>query len=60
MLPAALHDTLLLLAGVGVLVMFLGTASAWLVTAHDFPGRRIFEWALLLPMAVKTVLRRDG
>ena len=29
-----------------------GTATAWLVTAHDFPGRRFFEWALILPLAV--------
>lgn len=55
-LPPALHDTLLLLAGVGVLVIALGTGSAWLVTAYDFRGRRIFEWALLLPLAVPTYI----
>ena len=55
-LPPALHDTLLLLAGVGVMVIALGTCSAWLVTAYDFPGRRIFEWALLLPLAVPTYI----
>lgn len=55
-LPPALHDTLLLLAAVGVLVIALGTGSAWLVTAYDFPGRRVFEWALLLPLAVPTYI----
>jgi iron(III) transport system permease protein len=55
-LPAALKDTLLLLLGTGVLVVALGTGSAWLVTAYDFRGRRIFEWALLLPLAVPTYI----
>jgi iron(III) transport system permease protein len=55
-LPPALRDTLLLLLGVGVLVIALGTGSAWLVTAFDFRGRRIFEWALLLPLAVPTYI----
>lgn len=55
-LPPALRDTLLLLAGVGVLVIALGTGSAWLVTAFDFPARRLFEWALLLPLAVPTYI----
>src|SRR5690606_27415803 len=30
--------------------------SAWLVTAYDFRGRRVFEWALLLPLAVPTYI----
>jgi iron(III) transport system permease protein len=34
----------------------LGTGSAWLVTAFDFRGRRLFEWALLLPLAVPTYI----
>lgn len=36
--------------GVGTLV--LGGALAWLVVGYRFPGRRIFEWALVLPLAV--------
>ena len=53
-LPQALRDTALLLAGVGVLVVVLGAGSAWLVAAYDFPGRRLLEAGLLLPMAVPT------
>lgn len=34
----------------GVAVVGMGTASA--VTLFDFPGRRHFEWALLLPLAM--------
>ncbi|MFN8830452.1 MAG: ABC transporter permease [Labrys sp. (in: a-proteobacteria)] len=51
-LPAALRDTLALLVGVGLLVSLLGVTTAWLVSAYTFPGRRIFEWALLLPLAM--------
>ena len=51
-IPRAALETgaLVLLVMAGVIV--LGTTSAWLVAAHDFPGRRIFEWALLLPLAM--------
>lgn len=55
-LPHALRTTVALLAGVGVLVALLGTGSAWLVSAYDFPGRRLLSWALLLPLAVPTYI----
>jgi iron(III) transport system permease protein len=55
-LPAAAGDTLLLLGGVGVLTVAIGTSTAWLVTAYDFPGRRSIQWALLLPLAVPTYI----
>jgi iron(III) transport system permease protein len=42
----------LLAAGVAVGVVVLGTATAAAVTLFDFPGRRSFEWALLLPLAM--------
>jgi iron(III) transport system permease protein len=51
-LPSALRDTVALLVGVGILVSAIGVTTAWLVAAHEFPGRRIFEWALLLPLAM--------
>ncbi|WCS28685.1 iron ABC transporter permease (plasmid) [Methylobacterium sp. NMS14P] len=53
-LPQAIRDTALLLAGVGLLVIGLGTGTAWLVSAFDFPGRRVLEGALLLPLAMPT------
>ncbi|KWC28685.1 iron ABC transporter permease [Burkholderia ubonensis] len=55
-LPQALANTLLLLAGVGAIVTLVGTGCAWLVTAYDFPGRRVLTWALLLPLAVPTYI----
>jgi len=40
---------LVLVAGGSIL---LGTALAWLTTAYEFPGRRAFTWALMLPLAM--------
>lgn len=51
-LPRYIRATLGLLLGVGVMTTLLGVASAWLVAMCNFPGRRLFEWALLLPFAV--------
>jgi iron(III) transport system permease protein len=45
-------NTLALVAGVGVGTLVMGTALGWLVTGHEFPGRRFFEWALMLPLAL--------
>ncbi|WP_299583590.1 iron ABC transporter permease [uncultured Microbulbifer sp.] len=45
-------STLLLAGGVGLVTLIAGVGSAWLVSMCQFPGRRLFEWALLLPFAV--------
>ena len=45
-------NSLILLIGVGIGVLIIGVPTAWLVSMCDFPGRRIFEWALLLPLAM--------
>lgn len=55
-LPQALSDSLTLLVGVGLMVVCIGSGMAWLVTAYDFPGRRVLDWALLLPLAVPTYI----
>lgn len=51
-LPRLLGNTAILLGGVGAGVLLLGVPLAWLVAVHDFPGRRFFAWALMLPMAM--------
>jgi iron(III) transport system permease protein len=51
-LPEYMWNTLLLLLGVVYGVVSIGVLSAWLVTAYRFPGRRVLEWALVLPLAV--------
>ena len=47
-----LTNTLWLIIGVGGGVLVLGTALAWLTTMCEFPGRKIFDWALMLPFAI--------
>jgi len=47
-----LVNTLLLAGGVGAGTLALGAGLAWLVVAYEFPGRRLFEWALILPLAM--------
>jgi len=45
-------NTVLLVVGVVLVALALGTALAWLTAACEFPGRGFFSWALLLPMAM--------
>jgi iron(III) transport system permease protein len=45
-------NTVALVAGVGAGTLLLGTALGWMVTSYEFPGRRHFEWALMLPLAL--------
>ena len=47
-------NTVLLVTGVAVCTMLLGVTLAWLTGACDFPGRSLFSWSLLLPMAMPT------
>lgn len=51
-LPDYLANTVQLVAGVGGGTLVIGVGTAWLVTMCRFPGSRVLEWALLLPMAV--------
>lgn len=45
-------QSLLLMFGVGISVLVLGIIPAWMVTMTRFPGSRILEWALVLPLAI--------
>jgi len=51
-LPRVLWNTIRLVVGVGIGTGVLGVAFAWLVTMYDFWGRRWFEVAFLLPLAI--------
>ncbi|MFN4148657.1 MAG: ABC transporter permease [Rhodocyclaceae bacterium] len=51
-LPEYVANSLLLSLFVAIGVSVVGVATAWLVSMHEFPGRRVFEWALLLPLAI--------
>jgi len=51
-LPRYLTTTLKLMLGVGIITLVIGLATAWAVTMCEFPGRKFFEWALMLPFTV--------
>lgn len=51
-LPGYTVNSLLLVVIVGIGVAIVGAGTAALVVLFDFPGRRVFEWALLLPLAM--------
>lgn len=55
-LPLALRDTALLLAGVGLVTLGAGAGSAWIVSRHDFAGRGMLLWLLPLPLAIPTYI----
>lgn len=50
-LPSYFANSLILLIGVGFTTFILGVSMAWLVSIYDFPGRKYFEWLLILPLA---------
>ena len=51
-LPGFVERTIVLMAGVGFLTLLIGTGTAWLVSQCEFPFRRFFTWALVLPLAM--------
>jgi iron(III) transport system permease protein len=51
-LPEALCNTIWLAAGVAICTSVVGVSLAWFVASCEFPGRRFFNWALLMPMAM--------
>ncbi|VAW15049.1 Ferric iron ABC transporter, permease protein [hydrothermal vent metagenome] len=55
-LPGYVTTTGGLMAGVGLITLFVGTGTAWLVTMYTFPGRGAFEWLLLVPLAMPTYI----
>lgn len=47
----SVSGTLVLVICAGAAATVLGAGAAWLVTLCEFPGRRSFEWLLVLPLA---------
>ncbi|TVR41910.1 MAG: iron ABC transporter permease [Bacteroidia bacterium] len=50
--PTYALNTLWLLIGVGFTTIILGVGTAWLVSMFRFPGRNLFRWALIMPIAI--------
>jgi iron(III) transport system permease protein len=55
-LPRSLLDTALLLGGVALLSLAIGSGTAWAVSLHEFRGRAMLLWLLPLPLAIPTYL----
>ena len=51
-LPGMIVDTVVLLVVVVAGTVIVGTLLAWLVSAHDFVGRRAISWLLVTPLAI--------
>ncbi|HBV85305.1 MAG TPA: iron ABC transporter [Desulfosporosinus sp.] len=45
-------NTLVIIGFTGIFTVLVGSGLAWLISAYDFPGRRIFNWALILPLTI--------
>ena len=55
-LPRVVGETLLLMAGVCVVTLVVGTLTAWIVTMYRFPGHALVDRLLVLPLAVPTYI----
>ncbi|WP_142804379.1 iron ABC transporter permease [Tepidiphilus sp. J10] len=51
-LPDYLANTAWIALGVALGTTVIGVSCAWLTATHEFPGRRLLEWALILPFAM--------
>ena len=45
-------NSILLTCGVGIGTLLIGVSTAWLTTMCSFPGKNLFVWLLLLPLAM--------
>lgn len=51
-----LWNSAALMVLVGAFTLVMGVSAAWLVAVCSFPGRRVFEWGLILPLAIPTYI----
>ena len=47
-----ISNSLMLTFGVGICALIIGVSTAWLTVMCQFPGKNLFVWLLLLPMAM--------
>lgn len=59
-LPEILLNTAGLVIMVGIGTAAVGAVTGWIVTMSSFPGRRVLEWALILPLAMPGYLSAIG
>lgn len=56
LLPQYVANTSFLVIGTSILTLLIGVATAWVATVFNFPYRRFFEWALILPLSIPTFI----
>ncbi len=52
LLPGYIANTALLVGLVACGVVSIGVVAAWLIATYRFPGARVLEWALVLPLSM--------
>lgn len=55
-LPDYIKTSVLLMLGVASGTLLLGVSTAYIVSQYQFPGKRFWTWALLLPLAMPTYI----
>lgn len=51
-----LFNSFILVLGTGFMALLWGVPSAWLVSTLEFPGRKVLEWLLILPLTIPTYI----
>jgi len=51
-----LSNSLILITGTVLFSLFFGISCAWIISAYNFRFRNIFEWILVLPLAIPTYI----
>lgn len=52
LLVSYIKNTLIMAIGTGLFSIIIGVSSAYFVSLYDFPLRKFFSWALVLPLAI--------
>lgn len=56
LLPDYIGNSLFLVLGTGMLTLLWGIPTAWFVSTTHFPGRRLFQWLLIMPLSIPTYI----
>ncbi len=51
-----ISNSLSLLFGTSILTLFFGVCTAWIVSRYEFTFRKLFEWLLILPLAIPSYI----
>lgn len=51
-IPELLVNTSSLAIGVAIIDLVLGVSLAWIITRYRFPGSAVWDWLILLPLAI--------